>query len=208
PLTGISSYAQMLIDETPDDDPRRRMLEKVERQTFRASQIVNNLLDFARHRHDGMARVDLRQVVTDALSLLDERARRSGAVLDWRLSDEKYPVLGLEGELQQVVTNLVVNALDAMIDQQAERRVRVTVEQAGGRVLCAVSDSGPGIPNERLDTIFKPFFSSKIGRGGTGLGLAISHNIVRRHGGEIAVRNHEDARGCTFTVDLPAADAV
>ncbi len=117
---------------------------------------------------------------------------------------------GNEGELHQVLTNLVVNAINAQAGQAEERRIEVRLERADHRVRLKVSDHGPGIAPERLASIFKPFFSSRIGRGGTGLGLAITHNIVRRHGGEIAVQNHSgrssgsERRGCTFTVELPA----
>ncbi len=211
PLTGISSYAQFLIADTPESDPRFAILKKMERQTFRAAEIVNNLLDFARNRRsDALSRLRLDSLCAETLGLLEERARESATTLELAAPEGQVLVRGNEGELHQVLTNLVVNAINAQADQSEERRVTVRLERGDHRVRLRVSDNGPGIPAERLASIFKPFFSSRIGRGGTGLGLAITHNIVRRHGGEIAVENHSGQkaagprRGCTFTVDLPA----
>lgn len=204
PLTGISSYAQFLLADTPEDDPHYTILKKMERQTFRAAQIVNNLLDFARNRHGDSMRVRFGSLVGDCLHLLEERADRAGVDIDYDRPQTELEVVGNESELHQVVTNLVVNALDAMAEQSEPRLVRVRLDADGGRARLRVSDSGPGVPKERLDTIFKPFFSSKLEKGGSGLGLAITYNIVRRHGGEIGVRNHASPRrGCTFAVELP-----
>ncbi|MEM6794138.1 MAG: ATP-binding protein [Acidobacteriota bacterium] len=214
PLTGISSYAQFMLDDTEESDPRFKILKKMERQTFRASQIVNNLLDFSRNRRGEMSRVDLGSVVTDAVQLLEMRATKSDAALHCdALVDSSsgcLEVLGNEGELHQVVTNLLTNALDAVSATPGDRRVVASVErmEREKRLRVSVSDNGPGIPPERLDTIFKPFFSSKLGRGGTGLGLAITYNLVRRHGGEIRAENHETSAGCTFSVELPVYQAV
>ncbi len=206
PLTGISSYAQFLIADTPEDDPRFAILKKMERQTFRASEIVNNLLDFARNRrHDALSRVRLDTLCSESLNLLEDRAAEAGVELLFNLPAEPLLIRGNEGELHQVITNLVINAINAQAHQSEERRVVVRLEPCGHRVRLKVEDTGPGIPPERLAAIFKPFFSSRIGRGGTGLGLAISYNIIRRHGGEIGVQNQSGGRrGCTFTVELPA----
>ena len=209
PLTGISSYAQFLEAELAPDDPKRSILEKMQKQTFRASQIVNNLLDFARNRRGEMGRVDLANVLTETVQLLEHRARDFGVELEQESFDEAAEVLGNEGELHQVFSNLVANAIDALVTHDGERRVTLRFDRSEHSARLMVSDTGPGIPPERLQTIFKPFFSSKLGRGGTGLGLAITYNIVRRHGGEIRATNGGgDDSGCTFTVELPLYQAV
>lgn len=210
PLTGISSYAQLLLADTDSDDPRRQILEKMERQTFRAAQIVNNLLEFSRNRRDELHPLGLTELVDESLSLLEDRALAAGVTFDWQRPEEAMKVLGHEGELHQVVTNLVVNAIDALAGAQelAERRVAVSLETYDRRIRLQVADTGPGIPAERLERIFHPFFSTKVGKGGTGLGLAITYNIVRRHGGEMRAENHSGAPGCRFIVDLPRADRV
>lgn len=205
PLTGISSYAQFLIADTPEDDPRLAILKKMERQTFRAAEIVNNLLDFARNRRsDALARLRLDSLCNETLGLLEDRAKEAGVELSFEAPEGPVLVAGNEGELHQVLTNLVVNAINAQAGQNENRRVVVRLESSEHKVRLKVVDNGPGIPADRLQTIFKPFFSSRIGRGGTGLGLAITYNLVRRHGGEIAAQNHTGGRrGCTFTVELP-----
>ena len=210
PLTGISSYAQFMMASTAEDDPRFELLQKMERQTFRASQIVNNLLEFSRNRRGETGRVDLAAVLTESVTLLEVRAAKVHAELIRRGTSEPLHVLGNEGELHQVFTNLIANALDALQDHPSPRRVVVELEDLGTKRRVRVRDTGPGIPPERLQTIFKPFFSSKLGRGGSGLGLAITYNILRRHAGEIRAENHPagDDGGCTFTVELPSYQTV
>lgn len=206
PLTGISSYAQMLLSDTPSDDPSYPILKKMERQTFRAAQIVNNLLEFARNRREDLGPVSLRSILGESLSLLEDRAHGIGVELLWSPPETPLEVRGNEGELHQVFTNLIVNGLDAM-SALGEGSIEVTGEETGRQVTIRISDTGPGIPPERLETIFHPFFSTKLGKGGTGLGLAITYNIVRRHGGELRVDNHQGKPGCTFSVVLPKSGA-
>jgi len=199
PITGISSYAQMLLAETPEDDPRHAILRKVERQTFRAARIVNNLLDFARKRSDERASLDLVPVVEEALDLLADRRSRRGVALELKLPGEPLRVLGNDGELQQVVTNLALNAIDAM---DGGGTLTVEVRAMDGLACVWVQDTGPGIPPDAIDRIFEPFYSTKATQGGTGLGLSISNDIVRQHGGALHVAS-EPGRGTRFRVELP-----
>lgn len=199
PITGISSYAQMLLAETPEDDPRHEILRKVERQTFRAARIVNNLLDFARKRSDERAPLDLVPVVEEALDLLADRRSRRGVALELRLPGEPLRVLGNDGELQQVITNLALNAIDAM---DGGGTLTVEARAMDGLACVWVQDTGPGIPPDRIERIFEPFYSTKATQGGTGLGLSISNDIVRQHGGALHVAS-EPGRGTRFRVELP-----
>jgi hypothetical protein len=185
PLTGISSYAQMLLSDTPTDDPHHDLLKKVEQQTFRASRIVNNLLEFARDRNTEYRAVALDQVITETLHLLKERSAKRRIRVAWEAPTEPMIVVGSEGELQQVLTNLVLNAQDAMTDGGGDLTITLRAEGDNAQIL--VEDTGTGIPPERLEKVFQPFFSTKLTRGGTGLGLSISYDIVRRHGGEMHV---------------------
>lgn len=202
PLTGISSYAQMLLAETDSGDPRYDLLKKMERQSFRASQIVNNLLAFARNRHEELRPVRLDAVLGEVVQLFGERARTSGICISWAPPGQHLEVLGHEGELHQVFTNLTVNALDAMARRGGH--LEIALESRNGLLQVRFIDDGPGIPAERLEQVFQPFFSSKINQGGTGLGLAITQNIVRRHRGEIRAENRTDGSGCIFTIELPS----
>ena len=199
PLTGISSYAQMLLADTPEDDPRHALLRKVERQTFRAAHIVNGLLDFARQRHRGRGEVDLRQVAEECLDLLRERLSRRAIRVVTAMDPEPVRVLGDEGELQQVVTNLLLNAVDAMPEGGT---LTVAAGAAAGRARLTVADTGCGIPPENLGRVFDPLFTTRAGQGGTGLGLAISQQIVVQHGGRIEVASRP-GEGARFTLDLP-----
>ena len=218
PLTGISSYAQMLLADTADSDPHREILQKMERQTFRASRIVNNLLGYARNRSSERRPVALAPLLAETVDLLADRLRKRRVQVVWQLPDgvgcEKGAggaagaasaasddvVLACDGELQQVFTNLLLNAIDAM--GETGGRLTLGLESDGELVRARVADTGPGIPPERMDRIFQPFFSTKLASGGTGLGLAISYDIVRHHGGTIAVANEPGAGAC-FTVELP-----
>ena len=204
PITGISSYAQMLLAETPEDDPRYEILKKVEKQTFRAARIVNNLLEFARNRTEELHPVDLVPLIGEALDLLSERRARRGVRLDLDLPEEgpegePLVVMGSDGELQQVITNLALNAIDAMPDGGD---LHLAARRAGDWIELLVSDTGAGIAAEEVERIFEPFYSTKVGRGGTGLGLSISYDIIRRHGGDVEVES-VPGDGTRFTVRLP-----
>ncbi len=199
PITGISSYAQLLLDETPEDDPRHGLLRKMERQTFRAARIVSSLLEFARNRRSEQRSVALGAVVSNALEELGERLAECKIDLFWAPPGSDVNVFGCETELVQVFVNLITNAMDAM---RSGGTLRVDLTVAGERVQVSLADTGPGIPDEQLAKIFQPFFSTKLAEGGTGLGLSISYEIVRRHGGEIAVES-TPGQGSRFTVALP-----
>lgn len=199
PITGISSYAQMLLEETPEEDPRHLLLRKMERQTFRAARIVSSLLDFARHRRSDHRPLELATLVEEALGEVRDRLAEGGIELSWQPPCEELIVAGSETELVQVFANLLSNAVDAM---DGGGRLTVSVEARGERVVAAVEDTGVGIAAEQLDKIFQPFFSTKLAAGGTGLGLSISYEIVRRHGGEIHVIS-QAGTGSRFIVELP-----
>ncbi len=199
PITGISSYAQMLLEETPEDDPRHGVLRKMERQTFRAARIVSSLLEFARNRASEQRPTDLVKVVSEAVDEQRERLADRKVALDWRPAAAGLQVVANDTELAQVFVNLFTNAIDAM---RGGGTLTVGVEADGGRARVTVGDTGVGIPEEQIEKIFQPFFSTKLSEGGTGLGLSISYEIVRRHGGEMRVSS-TPGEGSRFVVDLP-----
>jgi PAS domain S-box-containing protein len=210
PITGISSYAQMLLSDTRPDDPRYDLLKKVERQTFRAARIVSNLLEFARERQNPQRPLELLPVLRESLELLRERMTETRVELDFEPGGARPQVVGNDGELQQVFTNLVINALDAMAQLPPSsprgRRLTVAVEEDAALVRVRFCDTGPGIPEELLEKVFQPFFSTKLAKGGTGLGLSISYAIARRHRGTIRVDSRPGG-GCCFIVELPRLGA-
>jgi two-component system NtrC family sensor kinase len=206
PITGISSYAQMLLQEMEPSNPHYDILKKVERQTFRASRIVNNLLEHARNRQEEQSPVAVAPLVSECLDLLAERLSQSRIALQWTPpveSGQPIQVLGCDGELQQVFTNLIVNAIDAM---QTGGRLTVGLAASDTLVTVTVRDTGPGVPPDKLEMIFQPFYSTKLSRGGTGLGLSISTEIVQRHGGTLRVVSSAGEGAC-FVVELPRYQA-
>jgi PAS domain S-box-containing protein len=201
PLTGISSYTQMLLQGAQPDDPNTRMLEKIERQTFRAAKIVNGLLNLARPAQVDSGPVDVNAVVNDVLSLLEHQLRNGRIQVRKELSTIPPIVQGIEYKLQQVFLNLFLNARDAM-----PKGGWLTIVTRGGdpTATVEVADTGSGIPPDHLSRIYDPFFTTKeIGRG-TGLGLSITYGILQEHGGTINCESNV-GQGTRFTLTLPLA---
>jgi hypothetical protein len=188
PLAVISTYAQMLAKQVAEDEQKSRMLEKIARQTFRASEIVNSLLNFSRTPTAELAEVQLNRVVQETLSLLEHQLKKAGIEVRTKLDPQLGPVKGNPGKLQQVFLNLFMNARDAMEpgDQRVPRRVlEVTTRNSESGVAIEVSDTGHGISPEHLSRIYDPFFTTKSAKKGTGLGLSVTYGIIQEHGGAI-----------------------
>ena len=203
PLTGISSYTQMLLHGAEPDDPKTKVLEKIERQTFRAAKIVNGLLNLARPAQVDSGPVDVNAVINDVLSLLEHQLRTGSIQVRKELAPVPPIVLGIEYKLQQVFLNLFLNARDAM-----PRGGWLTIVTRGGlsEASIEIADTGSGIPADYLSRIYDPFFTTKdIGKG-TGLGLSITYGIVQEHGGTITC-DSSVGQGTRFTLTLPLASA-
>jgi len=202
PLTGISSFTQMLLQNAEPEDPRTKVLEKIERQTFRAAKIVNGLLNLARPAQVDSGPIDLHAVVNDVLSLLEHQLRNSSIQVRKELSPAAPIVQGIEYKLQQVFLNLFLNARDAM-PRGGWLTIATSVRDDGAAVV-EVSDTGSGIPPDHLSRIYDPFFTTKdIGKG-TGLGLSITYGIVQEHGGTITCESVV-GQGTRFALALPMA---
>lgn len=206
PLTGISSFTQMLLEGADPEDPKTRLLEKIERQTFRAAKIVNGLLNLSRPVADTPGErgaVDLNGVINDVLSLLEHQFELHRIKVRRELEDGPTLVLGVEHKFQQVFLNLFLNAKDAM---PKGGWLSVSTRADGDRVVAEVSDTGSGIPNEYLARIYDPFFTTKAISQGTGLGLSITYGIVREHGGAIDC-DSALGQGTRFVLSFPPARA-
>ena len=203
PLTGISSYVQMLQRKLPETDPRRAILEKIEKQTFRASQIVNNLLNFSRQETGEMRAVQLNDVVRETLSLAEIQLRKRKIRVVTELADGMASVIGDPIKLQQVLMNLLLNARDAMPDGG---EIRIRTQQQETDAVLVVRDTGTGIAKENLDKVYDPFFTTKGVGKGTGLGLSVTYGIIQEHRGTISV-DSQPGRGTTFRIALPIAGA-
>ena len=200
PLAVISNYIQMLAKQMPDGDPRHSIIEKIVKQTFRASEIVNNLLNFSRTGAGELADVDLNRVVEETLSLVAHPLKTSQIRVVKQLSDGLPPVRGSANKLQQVFLNLFLNARDAM---PAGGMLEVRTTAHNGSVEIEVVDTGNGIPREHIHKIFDPFFTTKATGRGTGLGLSVTYGIIKEHAGRIDVRS-TPGRGTSFHVEFPA----
>jgi signal transduction histidine kinase len=212
PLAVISSYTQMLAKQMRPmmelNDRIAPVLEKITQQTFRASEIVNGLLNFSRTGGAEFASVDLNRLLHDTLTLLEHQFKTAGIRVETELDMNLPRVHGNEGKLQQVVLNLLLNARDAM-HGSPDARIRIATEQAGGRIWVVVQDFGGGIEPENLHRIFDPFFTTKTKprsgqHKGTGLGLAVSYGIMQEHAGKMHVQS-EVGTGTTFRLEFPGA---
>jgi len=201
PLAVISTYAQMLAKQVAEDSQKSLILEKIAKQTFRASEIVNSLLNFSRTSTTSYGGVSVNKVVQETLSLLEHQFTKSGIRIKTDLDPDVPLVHGNGGKLQQVFLNLFLNARDAM-GTDGTLEVRSWAEGLGVRV--EVSDTGHGIAPENLHRIYDPFFTTKGAKKGTGLGLSVTYGIIQEHGGSIEVSNRRGG-GTTFRVELPLA---
>ena len=200
PLAVISNYIQMLAKQMPEGDARHTIIEKIVKQTFRASEIVNNLLNFSRTGSGEITDVDVNRVVEETLSLVAHPLKTSQIQVVKQLGEAIPPVRGSANKLQQVFLNLFLNARDAM---PLGGMLEVRTGAHNGSVEVEVSDTGNGIPREHIHKIFDPFFTTKPGGRGTGLGLSVSYGIIKEHAGKIDVRS-TPGRGTSFHVEFPA----
>ena len=199
PIAGLSSYAQLLLSETSPGDPRYAILKKMERQTFRAAHLVNNLLEFARPRKRAEVRTDLKAVLANAAESVETSFGSRQLTVS---GDGGAPVevLGDARELEQVFVNLLTNARDASPE---DGTISCEVLREGDVARVSIADRGTGIPPDAGDRLFQPFYTTKKA-GGMGLGLAISRDIVLRHGGDIGLAPREGG-GTVAWVTLPLA---
>lgn len=201
PLAVIANYAQMLARQFPAEDPRQVLIEKIVRQTFRASEIVNHLLHFSRAAPAEFSEIQLHAVLEDALALVRHLLASSRIEVRWELADGQPVVRGNANRLQQVFVNLFLNARDAM---PSGGQLTIATRLAPEQVTVEIRDTGVGIAPEHLSRIFDPFFTTKATGRGTGLGLSVSYGIVREHGGRIEVDSRLGG-GTTFRLRFPVA---
>jgi two-component system NtrC family sensor kinase len=203
PLTGISSYTQMLLHKARPDDPDTALLEKIERQTFRAAKIITSLLNLSRPSGGETGPVDLNAVIGDILSLLEHQFKLSHVQVRKDLGSSPVIVRGVEYKLQQVFLNLFLNARDAM---PKGGWLSIAARASGAQAIVDVSDTGVGVPAEHLARIYDPFFTTKPEGHGTGLGLSVTYGIVQEHGGTLTCES-EVGKGTRFRLAMPLAHA-
>ncbi|HKD83254.1 MAG TPA: ATP-binding protein, partial [Terriglobales bacterium] len=203
PLAVISSYAQMLAKQVHHDDKQSVLLDKITKQTFRASEIVNSLLNFSRTSSSEFTDVDLNRVIKDTLTLLEHQFKTARITVQHDLYPDLPTIHGNTGKLQQVFLNLFLNAKDAM---PGGGTLSISTNN-GQHIQVKVSDTGTGIAQEHIHRIYDPFFTTKSKpttghTGGTGLGLSVTYGIIQEHAGKIRV-DSAPGRGTTFIMEFP-----
>jgi two-component system NtrC family sensor kinase len=207
PLTSIAGLSEFLLEQQQLGPNDRGHLKVIREQAERAGRIVRNLLTFARKGPAERARVDLNDVVQRTLLLMSYELKLKDVEARKEFAPVLPDVLGDRHALQQVVLNLLTNAAQAVLGNEAGRPRVIRVQTwFDGQVHVRVADSGPGIPEEVIAQLFTPFFTTKEPGQGTGLGLSISYSIIEAHGGHIVVERPPEG-GAAFRVDLPAAGA-
>jgi signal transduction histidine kinase len=203
PLTTVTGFTELILDEIPPDAAYRADVEMVLQEARRARSVVRRLLDFARQGEGTRSRSDIGEIMDDVLGLTTHLMRTNGVRLDFVRAENLPWVLANTNQLKQVFLNLVHNALQAM---PAGGKLAVTIElqSESGRewVVVRIKDNGLGIRPGDLPRIFEPFFTTRADHGGTGLGLSVSYGIVSEHGGRIDVES-QPGHGSTFSVWLP-----
>jgi signal transduction histidine kinase len=189
----------MLAKQISEDEQKSKLLDKIAKQTFRASEIVNSLLSFSRTSPTEFVEVDVSKVVQETLNLVEHQLKKSQIEVKLDAPHSLPAIKGNAGKLQQVFLNLFLNARDAM---DAGGTLSVHAWSEGGFARIDVADNGQGISPENLERIYDPFFTTKAARKGTGLGLSVTYGIVREHGGSIEVESRPGA-GSRFRVELP-----
>jgi two-component system NtrC family sensor kinase len=208
PLTSVAGLAEFLLEQPAPTARDRDHLRVIREQADRATKIVRNLLTFARQGPAEVERYQLNELVERTVSLVEFEATLQDIAIDVTLDPALPVLLGDRYQIQQVVLNLVTNALQAVrhTPPARERRVRITTSLQDDLVTLRVADSGPGIDSALLPHIFTPFFTTKDPGQGTGLGLSISYRIVEDHGGSLAVERGDEG-GAVFAMRLPARSA-
>lgn len=205
PLAAVKSYADNAATFLDRDRPEeaRRNIGLISQMADRMAAISKHLRNFARRPQERIGPVPLVPVLDDALALMRARLAEAGVEIRYDRPEGEIMVMGGQVRLQQVLVNLLSNAIDAMEDQ-ATPVIEITVEARDGRWQVQVRDHGPGLSEASLAQLFDPFFTTKSPGKGLGLGLSISYNIVRDFGGSLDAHNHVGG-GAVFVVDLAPA---
>jgi PAS domain S-box-containing protein len=213
PINGIINYAQIIQDEATDNEILVKFSEKIIREGERVASIVSNLLSFARQQDEDSEKIYMDQVIYDAIDLIRHQLSKNCILLEVNLQDDLPPVFGHHQQLQQVFLNLFSNARFALNQRFAgkdpQKKIIITgtvIERENNRFIRIIfQDLGTGIPQEIVQKIFEPFFSTKMTGEGTGLGLSISREIISKHEGCLHVES-EPGKYTSMIVDIPVYD--
>jgi PAS domain S-box-containing protein len=201
PLSGILIYAELLSESLKKDPERSKDIKEIVDQTLRCKNIVSELLEFSRQSVGKISSFGLEELITKTLNLLINQAFFQDISVTKDVAKDLPPIVGDMGQLQQVFTNLFINAVDAM-EGKGGLHIEARFDAGRNQFMIRVSDTGPGIPEELREKIFEIFFTTKPAGKGTGLGLTITKNIIKLHGGDVRIECPPEG-GTTFVMELP-----
>ncbi|MCD5397935.1 ATP-binding protein [candidate division NPL-UPA2 bacterium] len=209
PVAGILGYAQYLLEKVNEPDFQaegfkeyEKCLGYIEKEAERCKAITGNLLKFSRCYPGEFELLNINQVIEDTLALIGYQLMIKKIKLEKEFTSDLKPVEGNANQLQQVFTNIILNAQQAMSEGG---ELSIITKKRGDQIEIQLSDTGYGIPARNLDRIFDPFFTTKMDWKGTGLGLSVSYKIIQNHKGQVEVKS-EVGKGATFTITLPAKE--
>lgn len=203
PLAAISMYNQMMEAELPEDSPFREHVEVINRNTQTCQRIIKDLLEYARTPQPKIEKIDLHEILQDVLRLLGPLNKDGMKTVASELSAKQTVILGDATQVQQVFVNLLLNAMQAIPDENGRVFLKTYQSDDGGTIIAEVEDNGTGIEEKYKEEIFEPFFTTKSS-GGTGLGLPIARRIIEAHNGKLSLVTSEAGR-TIFRVTLPVA---
>jgi two-component system NtrC family sensor kinase len=201
PLAGVLIYADMLMKEIKDNEQWRQDLGEIINQTLRCKQIVSRLLEFSRQSLEERVVFEVNEVIGHCVELLGRQALFLNIEIIQDFDSSLPEILGNPGEMEQVFTNLMINAVDAM-DGRGKLTISSRADLKAEQIILKFADTGPGISPAIKDQIFEPFFTTKPPGKGTGLGLSVVYGVIQRHGGAIKVESPPEG-GATFIIKLP-----
>jgi len=201
PLASILSYLQMVKGKVPLQDQLKGDIDLIERELQRCKGILRGMLDFARAPEQEKMLTNVNNILRDLLALIGYQAEYKNIVIKEDLNPAVPSIMAVPGQLRQVFMNVIINALQSM-SESGELNVSTAFNANSQRIVVAVKDTGHGIPEEEINKIFQPFYTSK--KTGTGLGLSISYGIIKGHGGDIEVKSDYE-KGTTFFIYLPVS---
>jgi len=205
PLTGVLFYARLMQEKLPADDPNRENIDFIIEDVNRCSEIVKNLLSYARANNQQQSLVPVNALVEQSLSLIRDQSVFRNVLLQKEFSAGDAAIQADRNQMSQVIINLVMNAIDAM-GGCGRLVMRTTADRQAGTCGLEVADTGAGIPKEHISKIFDPFFTTKPAGKNTGLGLSTAYGIVTRNHGSISVKSTGPA-GTTFLLEFPLVSA-
>lgn len=201
PLGGILIYSHLLLEDTSKDSPYYENLKKIVKETSRCKDIVKGLLEFARPKEPEMSLTDINKLVNQSLAIIEHQALFQNIKIRKLYSSDLPKIVADRAQLQQVFTNIILNAAEAM-EGNGILTLSTSLDANGQHINIQFTDTGHGIKEEDLRRLFEPFFSTKEVGQGTGLGLAISYSIIQKHQGTIDITSQVN-KGATFMVKLP-----